>query len=148
MEGEAVSSEEKAETLADYYERVQWAVRPCSGQPVRPPIEPELPVATGPISMDELLRALRKLKNGRAIGVDGLPAEFWKTVCDADSDVVHWLLDFFSLVWEGKTVPDEWHESRVAPILRRVIWEIAGTTGQFPWYVLPTNCSPSSCWSV
>ncbi len=59
-----------------------------------------------------MLKAARKLKAKKAAGIDGLPAEFWKTVCTKDSPAAQWLLEFFNLVWQGKAVPDEWHYSR------------------------------------
>ena len=78
--GRLVSSELRAETMAEHLEKVQWAVRPASVAPVRPPLGKELPVDVGPFTKQELVTAARAMKHGRASGMDGVPAELWQAV--------------------------------------------------------------------
>ena len=75
--GRLVSSELRAETMAEHREKVQWAVRPALVAPFRPPLGEELPVDVGPFTEHELVTAARAMKHGRASGMDGVPAKFW-----------------------------------------------------------------------
>ena len=58
IHGEIVSSELRAETLADHLEQLQWRVRPVTLQPDPPAIiHPPLPVAENLFTMVELRKA-------------------------------------------------------------------------------------------
>ena len=117
-QGVVVSSEARAETLADHYEKVQWAVRATTSGICADPLGPEIAVDLGPILWDELLRAARKLKYDKAVGLDGLPGEFWRLIVMPGSFVAEWALDFCQTCWQGKAVPQEWHLARVAAIFK------------------------------
>jgi len=64
LQGIPVSSEERAETFAEYLEKVQWTVRPAAVVPQRPPIREKLEVRKDNFSYDELSAVLRKLRGG------------------------------------------------------------------------------------
>ena len=120
LSGELVSSEQRADTFAEYLEKVQWAVRPVSlTDDPEPVLFPELAVSSEPISMRELRRAVRLFKKGKATGPDDIPVEFWQTVLHNDLDASDWLLRFCNLVWEGRQVPDSWHMQTVALIFKK-----------------------------
>ena len=54
----------------------------------------ELPVKVSAILMDELVVAVKKLKNGRASGVDNIPVEIWKCLLAGTSHrVAVWIID-------------------------------------------------------
>ena len=75
-----VSSEARAETLADHYERIQWSVRTTAPSVSNAPLGPEIAVELGPIQWEELQRAAKHLRSGRAAGVDDLSGEFWRLI--------------------------------------------------------------------
>ena len=77
--GALVSSEQRAETLAEHLQRVQWAVRPVTLTPHKGE-EAILQVEMGSITEPEVIAASKALKNNRAAGRDEIPAEFWKSV--------------------------------------------------------------------
>ena len=95
--GAFVDSDQRADTLAEYFSTVQWAVRPVSAVDDPTPIGPDLPVARGPIRSDEVCNAAKKLKRNRASGDDDIPGDFWKAICS----------------------PDAWHEAIVTALFKK-----------------------------
>ena len=63
--GQLVSSEERAETLAEHLEKVQWAVRPTTAMLLSDRLDDELLVKTDQISLEEVFAAAKRLKTGR-----------------------------------------------------------------------------------
>ena len=116
--GRLVSSELRAETMADHLEKVQWAVRPASVAPDRPPLGQELPVDLGPFAKQELVTAARAMKHGRASGMDGIPAEFWQAVV-VNGPGCEWALEFCNIIWDRKEIPDDWRTARVATLYKK-----------------------------
>ena len=65
LQGEVVSSEHRADTLADYLEHIQWKVRPASLTPnTEDPLHDELPVRIDAFEAHELEKAIQKSKMG------------------------------------------------------------------------------------
>eukprot|EP00959_Pyramimonas_sp_CCMP1952_P375554 7865592-Pyramimonas_sp.AAC.1 len=73
------ASEVRANALAMYLESVQWAVRPACLMD-RPDLFEELPVERAMISRRKLKDAACSLSDGKAVGPDELPVEFWNIV--------------------------------------------------------------------
>ena len=119
-EGEVVSSECNAQILAEYYAEVQWSVRLITGELPTGRIGEELPVKLSAITMAELLTAVKRLKNGRAGGIDGLSPEIWKCLLeDEDHRVAKWILELCNLIWSGWRIPDMWHQVRVLVLFKK-----------------------------
>ena len=128
--GIPVSSECRADTFAKYLESVQWAVRPAS-LVENEVINEELPMHLGPITLDELRRAVKTFKPGKSVGPDGHPVEYWKAMLENGStEASEWLLRLWNLSWESYTVPQSWHLSRVACIYKKGDPGNWGTTDQ------------------
>ena len=64
----------------------------------------------------EIRSAIKALKNGKAAGPDGLPAEFYKA---AEDELVPVLRDLFDVVWMGSKTPDEWQLSVLVPVFKK-----------------------------
>ena len=80
-EGELVESNIRADTMALYFQNVQWKIQFANLAPERTEIiHPGISVSEVHFSFDELQRVLRKLKEGKAHGNEGIPPEFWKFV--------------------------------------------------------------------
>ncbi|EYC30555.1 hypothetical protein Y032_0005g2716 [Ancylostoma ceylanicum] len=80
-----------------------------------PPV-PEVPPPLGPvepITIEETLAALKRMKAGKATGPDDMAAEVWKSQCWSSAD---WLTKFFNLVIAQKKVPMNWQQSSTIPI--------------------------------
>ena len=118
--GETVSSELRAETLADHLEHLQWRVRPISLQPDPPPIiHPNLPVAESLFTVVELRKAITKLKSGKSIRDGDIPIECFKALAYAPGERLSGFLDLCNTCWAHGHVPNDWLLSRVAMIFKK-----------------------------
>jgi len=63
------------------------------------------------ISREEIGRAIRKLKEGKAAGGDGILNEIWKY---GGKEIREWLWKICNKVWKGKGWPEEWREGSCA----------------------------------
>jgi hypothetical protein len=120
MSGELVGSDSRCDTFAEYLQEVQRAVRPASLVDNGPP-QPDLPVNLGSITRNELEKAVRAFKSGKAAGPDNQPIEYWRAVLRSSTSHVgvDWLLEFVNSAWGGKQVPDNWHLQTVAMIFKK-----------------------------
>ena len=119
IRGQLVSSEDRAETLAEYLEKVQWTVRP-----LEPPLSdellgPELPVSRLDISEEEVVEAASQLKIGKASGNDHIPPELWKQICVKGTKACQWAVELCQKCWSQGSVPEKWDEARVAMIFKK-----------------------------
>ena len=78
LQGSVVDSNERAQTLADYFEQVQWRVRICSLRSIENDDSTCHPISTCKIALVEIRTAAKKLKNHCASGENAIPSEFWK----------------------------------------------------------------------
>ena len=95
MSGVFVSSEDRADTLANHLEKVQWAVLPCTDVINKSPIAPQLQVDCNEITKAEVKVVLVKLKNGKAGGADDIVPEYFKSSGESDEgqEVIYELLN-------------------------------------------------------
>ena len=59
-------------------------------------------------SLDEIISAIRKLRNGRAAGPDGIPPELLKCAIGPISTALHAI---FANVWRTGHIPADWKDS-------------------------------------
>ena len=118
MMGQLVSSEHRAQTMAEYLAEVQWAVRPAPLVPGRLPIFGPLPVDEGCIKFGEVIAALKHLKWNKAAGLDNIPPELWKALLH-DQDACEWLRTFCDMRWRLQRTPEAWHTARVTAIFKK-----------------------------
>ena len=67
------------------------------------------------IQKSEVVKALRRMKPGRALGPDGIPIEVWKSLGDLG---VTWLTKLFNKIVMTRKMPDEWRRSTLVPIYK------------------------------
>ena len=67
------------------------------------------------IRESEVEEALRKMKNGKAVGPDNIPVEVWKSLGRLG---VSLLTEKFNEVMESERMPDKWRESILIPIYK------------------------------
>ena len=117
-QGQVVESAQRAETVAEYFEKVQWADRHCSSAPLRPALGSTQPICTGPITEEEVKNVVRKLKTGKA--TTDVAAEYLKALaaCESPSGW-RWIVELMQLCWETKTTPRAWHLAQVVTIFKK-----------------------------
>ena len=70
-------------------------------------------VLNGPISSDEISRALKNIKNNKSGGCDGIAADFFKY---ANETLKNSLCALFNYVFDSGNYPEIWTARQIAPI--------------------------------
>ena len=118
-EGECVSSERRADALANYFATVQWQIR-FADLPTNEleASAAQLPINLGPFELEEISAVLKQLKRGKASGVDGIPPDFWRALLQ-NEDAVNILLGLCQACWEQKAVPQDWKTAKVVALFKK-----------------------------
>uniref|UniRef100_A0A096M6T7 Reverse transcriptase domain-containing protein n=1 Tax=Poecilia formosa TaxID=48698 RepID=A0A096M6T7_POEFO len=64
------------------------------------------------ISKDEVRKALKRMKSGKAVGPDDIPVEVWKCLGEPAVEV---LTRLFDEILESERMPEEWRRSELVP---------------------------------
>ncbi|KAK3506251.1 hypothetical protein QTP70_033602, partial [Hemibagrus guttatus] len=67
------------------------------------------------IRKDEVRKALKRMKSGKAVGPDDIPVEVWKCLGEA---AVEFLASLFNRILESEKMPEEWRRSVLVPIFK------------------------------
>ncbi|KAK3574870.1 hypothetical protein QTP86_018337 [Hemibagrus guttatus] len=67
------------------------------------------------IRKDEVRKALKLMKSGKAVGPDDIPVEVWKCLGEA---AVEFVTSLFNRVLESERMPEEWRRSVLVPIFK------------------------------
>ena len=78
--------------------------------------ETDLDVNTDPPGKEEIIAAIKSLKNGKSPGQDNLSAEVFKADPQLAADK---LQPLFTGIWEGKKLPEDWTEGVIAKIPKK-----------------------------
>ena len=78
--------------------------------------EVDLPISVEKPSKEEIKKAIRTLKNGKAAGPDGIPAEALKADIDTATDILH---NLFAKIWDEEKVPADWREGLVIKLPKK-----------------------------
>ena len=115
--GEIVESDQWADTMADYFENIQWRVRPA-GLVDGPTLGVELPVQQTRFTADEVDKVIQNLKRKRASGPDDVPAEFWQAVSETPQGLA-WVTALCNRCWLDEHMPEDWHQAKVNAIHKK-----------------------------
>ncbi|BHF58141.1 hypothetical protein SprV_0100109100 [Sparganum proliferum] len=85
------------------------------------PPSPTYAVSWDSPSEGEVADAIRKLRNNKAPGEDGIRAEIYKSCVDT---LAPWIHEMIEQAWRNEIVPDDWGSITLVPILRRfqAVW--------------------------
>ena len=67
------------------------------------------------VNMEEVRDAMKKMKNGKAVGSDKIPVEAWKCLGEA---AVDFLTKLFNKILQSGEMPKEWMYSTLIPIFK------------------------------
>jgi hypothetical protein len=70
---------------------------------------------TSGIRREEVEDALRSMKNGKAVGPDGIPVEAWKAL---GTEGVDFLWDLLERIYQEERMPEAWRESVLVPLYK------------------------------
>jgi len=87
-------------------------------------VDPDTPVDAS--SLDEVVSAIRKLRNGRAAGPDGIPPELLKCAIGPVSTALHAI---FTKVWRTGHIPADWKDGILTALykgerLENGVWQL------------------------
>ena len=89
-------------------------------EPANPPDIPEaefdLPINCEKPSKEEIRRAIKMTKNGKAAGPDEIPAEAMKGDIETSVEILYQL---FGRIWEEEEIPEEWKEGHLIKIPKK-----------------------------
>jgi len=88
------------------------------------------------ISQDEVSRAIKELKNGKAAGVDEIQPELLKY----GEATVPYFTRLCNQIWRSHTVPAEWRNSIIIPLPKKAICQSAAIGCRCPGKSLPAFC--------
>ena len=77
---------------------------------------PDIPDLDHPPSLHEVSRAVKGLKNNKAPGPDGIPAEIYK---HGGQYMLHRLHQFITTAWTSKQLPQQWKDANIVTIFKR-----------------------------
>ena len=100
--------------MATYLEQVQWKLRPANlidNEALGPP----LPVSEVAFTMQEVGKAIRQLKSGKAAGPDDIPAEYWKAISQTPGGL-KWVTELCNTTWAAHKIPEAWRHATVSTI--------------------------------
>ena len=69
------------------------------------------------IRKDEVRKALKRMKSGKAVGPDDIPVQVWKCLGEV---AVGFLPRLFNSILETDKMPDKWRKSVLVPIYKKV----------------------------
>ncbi|EYB82884.1 hypothetical protein Y032_0348g3176 [Ancylostoma ceylanicum] len=78
------------------------------GEPLVEPVQPW--------TVDEVRKAVKKMKVGKAPGPDGIPTEAWRSLGKLG---LQWLTKFFNNITRSTKIPEAWKDSIIVPIFKR-----------------------------
>ncbi|MCJ8728282.1 hypothetical protein PDJAM_G00002700 [Pangasius djambal] len=86
------------------------------------------------IRKDQVRKALKRMKSGKAVGPDDIPVEVWKCLGEA---AVEFLTSLFNRVLESEKMPEEWRnlEKAYDRVPREELWYCMRTSGVAEKYV-------------
>lgn len=111
--GGGIDERIKMEEWAEYFRGLMGGVE---GRVVRGNREEREEDDKPEISRDEVERAVKKLKDGKAVGEDEIPGEVWKY---GGERLKECLWEMCNRIWKGKEWIEEWNEGLIVPIKKK-----------------------------
>ncbi|XP_039760423.1 uncharacterized protein LOC120634096 [Pararge aegeria] len=96
----------------EYYRHLLNVSHPIKHESAKPtPVQGPVPC----IVIDEVKKAIRQMKNNKAVGPDEIPAEIWKRLGELGE---LWLLELFNKLVIGQPISNSWRQSFLVPFYK------------------------------
>ena len=128
-DGTVCASNERPDILADHFEHKQWGIDEtrerdtpkaniprCMSSSGRTYIKEAATVVTGYITIEEIRISIRKMKNNRSPGPDGIPVGFFKLL---DDDGLELIRNILNNCWENEIMPDEMELAELVTLYKK-----------------------------
>ena len=100
---------------AEHFEELLNRPAPANAPDI-PAAEEDLPIDCGKPTREEIRKAIKQLKNGKAAGTDEIPAEALKVDPEMLAEMLYGL---FEKIWEEEEIPSEWKEGLLIKIPKK-----------------------------
>ena len=108
-------SDQQLKRWAEHFEELLNQPPPIN-PPCIPEAEQDLDINCLPPTKAEILNAIKKLKNGKAAGPDGIPPEALKTNSETSAEM---LLPLFEKIWSTEEIPTEWKDGHIIKLPKK-----------------------------
>ncbi|KAK3082831.1 hypothetical protein FSP39_006593 [Pinctada imbricata] len=110
------SQEERKKRWKEHFEEVLNRPQPSHPLEIDDERDTVEEIDIGPIQKDEIIKAMKKLKNGKSGGIDGITAEIMK----ADMETtIRYLEKLFTTIWNKEVIPPEWNKGLIVKIRKK-----------------------------
>jgi len=111
--GNIISTErEQATRWVEHFRAVLNRPEPTIAFKGRPQLE-DLDISTDPPSEEEIMKAIKSMKSGKAAGIDGIQAELLKVDIHTATVTLHGL---FKDIWEENKIPEDWAKGLIVKL--------------------------------
>ena len=119
MDGNIVDTLDRPNTLAHYFEKVQWKVTfPTLAPEATTPIRDTLEISIAEFTMAELKAVVTKLRAGRAAGHDDIPSDFYK-ILSMHEEAMSEVLGLCNHCWRDRDLPESWRVAKVVLLFKK-----------------------------
>ena len=73
-------------------------------------------IETGYVTKEEIRKAVRNMKNGKATGLDSITVEMLKTDIDMTTNALH---ELFQNIWDQEEIPDDWSKGLIVKLPKK-----------------------------
>ena len=80
------------------------------------PSDDDISIDTSPPTLDEIVKAIKTLKNRKAAGIDAIPAELLKSDINTSAKVLYKL---FKKIWENEVIPSDWNKGLIVKLPKK-----------------------------
>nr|KAG5692145.1 hypothetical protein BaRGS_020693 [Batillaria attramentaria] len=81
-----------------------------------PPAQDDMPIDCDAPTKEEIRKAIKQLRNGKATGPDNIPAEALKADVETSTEMLYPL---FRKIWEKEQIPQEWKEGHLIKLPKK-----------------------------
>lgn len=117
-EGKIIKNEKQVmNRWIEYFEEIYSKQDPMQEEEIdQMEKQPTLDIETANFTKEEIQKAIQQLKNGKAMGIDGIPAELLKADSETSTEI---LIGLINKIWNEEKLPEEWQQGIIVKIPKK-----------------------------